>query len=110
MATLYKAKSKDYQIYDGSNYTEDFKLWCWKLNDLTPEQFKQGVEMMEYQEMEGRKTGDETWPPSYAGFIGLATMHIGQRKGTYQRLPPPKLSKDERKAQVSKWREEFESA
>jgi len=103
---LYKAKSKDYEIARDGELTEDFKLWCWKLNELTPEQFKQGVEMMEYQEMEGRKTGDETWPPSYAGFIGLATMHIGQRKGTYERLPPPKLSKQERKFSLQQLREE----
>lgn len=110
MATLYQNKASNYQIYDGNDYSEDFKLWCWKLNDLAPEQFKQGVEMMEYQEMEGRKTGDETWPPSYAGFIGLATMHIGQRKGTYMKLPPPTLSKDERKAEMAKLRDDFESA
>jgi hypothetical protein len=96
MGTLYKAKSKDYEIARDGDLTEDFKLWCWKLNNLTPEQFKQGVEMMEYQEMEGRKTGDETWPPSYAGFI----------KGTYERLPPPKLSKQERKFSLQQLRDE----
>lgn len=102
MATLYRAKSKDYVIFDGDSYTEDFKLWCWKLNSLTPEQFRQGVEMMEAQERDARRTGDETWPPSYAGFIGLATMNVGQRRGTYEKLPPPKLSKAERHEQMAK--------
>jgi len=101
---LYQNKASNYQIHNSAEYTEDFKLWCWKLNNLTPAQFRQGVEMMEYQEREGRKTGDETWPPSYAGFIGLATMNIGQRKGTFKPLPPAKLSKTERKAAMAKLR------
>jgi len=104
MATLYQNKAGNYLISDGGEYTEDFKLWCWKLNDLTPDQFKQGVEMMEKQEEEGRKTGDETWPPSYAGFIGLATMNTGQRKGTYEALPPPTLTKAERHDELAKMR------
>jgi hypothetical protein len=101
MATLYRNKAGDYQILDGDEYTEDFKLLCWKLNDLTPEQFAQGVEMMEYQEQEGRKTGDETWPPSYAGFIGLATMRIGPPKGTYQKRIASTMPLDDKKAATS---------
>lgn len=97
---MYRNKALDYQIHDGADYSEDFKLWCWKLNELTPAQFRQGVELMEYQEQQGRRTGDETWPPSYAGFIGLATMRVGPPKGTYERLPPPTLSKEERKEEM----------
>jgi hypothetical protein len=44
--------------------------------------------MMERQEMDARKTGDETWPPSYAGFIGLATMTTRPRS-TVTALPGP---------------------
>lgn len=105
MATLYQSKAKNYQVRDGDDYSDDFKLWCWKLNDITPAQFAQGVKMMEYQEAEGRKTGDETWPPSYAGFLGMATMATGSRS-TFVALPPCTLSKTERLAMLKSLREE----
>lgn len=112
MATLYRAKANDYKIFNddeksegGPSLTEDFKLWCWKLDHLTPEQFKQGVELMEQQEADARRTGDETWPPSYAGFIGLATMRMGPRS-TYIPLPAPKLSKADRHELMQKLKEE----
>lgn len=63
--------------------------------------------MMESQERDARRTGDETWPPSYAGFIGLATMNTGQRKGTYEKLPPPTLTKEERRAELARVRAEI---
>lgn len=108
MATLYRAKANDYKILNGNELTEDFKLWCWKLDHLTPEQFKQGVELMEQQERDARRTGDESWPPSYAGFIGLATMQTGARPGTYKKLPPPQLTKAERAEMMQKLRDEIE--
>lgn len=97
IGTLYKARAKEYQIYDGDEYSADFKLWCWKLNGLTPAQFKAGVELMEAQEESARRTGDDSWPPSYAGFRGMATMRRGPPAGTFERLPPPSLTKEQRR-------------
>ncbi len=99
---MYQNRSREYQIYDGDEYSADFKLWCWKLNDLTLAQFKQGVEMMEAQEASARRTGEDSWPPSYAGFIGLATMRRGPPAGTFEKLPPPSLSKEERRELLNK--------
>ena len=74
------------KLPDGSP-TPEFRLWCQKLSHLTPEQFRQGVELLERQEAEARRTGDDTWPPSYAGFLGLATMRTKPRS-TVEELPP----------------------
>jgi hypothetical protein len=51
--------------------------------------------MIERQEQEGRRAGDETWPPSYAGFKGLATMRRGAPVGTYTKCLEAKPTKGE---------------
>lgn len=85
---LYRHKATEFRakLPDGSP-TPEFRLWCQKLSHLTPEQFRQGVELLERQEAAARRTGDETWPPSYAGFLGLATMRTTPRS-TVEELPP----------------------
>ena len=85
---LYRHKATEFRakLPDGS-HTPEFRLWCQKLAHLTPEQFRQGVELLERQEAAARRTGDETWPPSYAGFLGLATMRTTPRS-TVEELPP----------------------
>lgn len=89
IASLYRAKAGDYQID-----SREFKTWCWKLNHLTPDQFAQGARIMERQESDARRTGDDSWPPSYAGFIGIATMQLKSRS-TVEALPASILSRDE---------------
>jgi hypothetical protein len=103
IASLYRAKAGDYQI--GSR---EFDLWCWKLNHLTPEQFAQGVRIMEQQEADARRTGDESWPPSYAGFIGIATMPMKPRS-TVEALPASVMSRDEAREKFAGLRAMLES-
>ena len=87
LTTLYRNRSKDFAILDADeNLTFEFRTWCEKLAHLTEQQFRQGVELLERQEAEARRIGDETWPPSYAGFIGLATMSTKPRS-TVTELP-----------------------
>jgi hypothetical protein len=73
-------------------------VWCAKLDHLTSAQIDHGVRMCELQEEEGRRTGEDTFPPSYAGFIGLATMNSGSRKGTYEKRIPNLMPLEDKKA------------
>lgn len=98
IASLYRAKAGDYQID-----SREFELWCWKLDHLTPERFAQGVKIMEQQEADARRTGDESWPPSYAGFIGIATMQLKSRS-TVEALPASILSRDEAREKFAELR------
>lgn len=87
LSALYRHRAGEFQPHlpDGSP-TPEFRLWCQKLRGLTAAQFRQGLELLERQEADGRRTGDETWPPSYSGFIGLATMSLKPRSTV---SPPP---------------------
>ena len=101
MRSLYRHKANEMVTVIGGQPTLEFKLWLQKTAHLTDQQFAQGVAMMERQEMDARKTVDETWPPSYAGFIGLATMSTKPRS-TVTALPAPtdKRLAAERLAQI----------
>jgi len=70
-----KAASKGLIIYhdQGKNiYSDQFNLWCWKLDDLTPENFKAGMQGLEKRAEDEYRAGTEMWPPSYAEFRALA--------------------------------------
>lgn len=70
-----KAASKSLVIYfDESKgiYSEQFDLWGWKLDDLTAEDFKRGMEGLEKRAEQCYRDGEEMWPPSYAEFRALA--------------------------------------
>lgn len=70
-----KAASKGLGIYFDENkgiYSEQFDLWAWKLDDLTPENFKAGMEGLEKRAEDEYRAGNEMWPPSYAEFRALA--------------------------------------
>ena len=95
IASLYRAKAGDYQID-----SREFKTWCWKLNHLTPAQFAQGARIMERQEADARRTGDDSWPPSYAGFIGIATMQLKSRS-TVEALPASIMSRNEAREKLA---------
>lgn len=77
MADLFgsKASSKGLIIYfDEAKgiYSEQFDLWGWKLDDLTAEDFKRGMEGLERRAEQCYRDGEEMWPPSYAEFRALA--------------------------------------
>lgn len=70
-----KAASKSLVIYDSKvqdEYSEQFDLWAWKLDDLTAEDFKRGMEGLEKRAEQCYRDGEEMWPPSYAEFRALA--------------------------------------
>jgi hypothetical protein len=70
-----KAASKGLIIYFDQNkniYSEQFDLWCWKLDDLMPEDFKNGMKGLEKRSEDQYREGGEMWPPSYAEFRALA--------------------------------------
>src|SRR5687767_12306120 len=69
-----KAAAKGLIIYfDESKkiYSETFDLWCRKLDGLTVDDFKKGMEGLEAKAEESYRLGDEMWPPSYAEFRAL---------------------------------------
>lgn len=70
-----KAASKSLVIYydiEKGEYSEQFDLWAWKLDDLTPEDFKRGMDGLERRAEQCYRDGEEMWPPSYAEFRALA--------------------------------------
>lgn len=70
-----KAASKSLVIYfdeEKGEYSEQFDLWAWKLDDLTAEDFKRGMEGLECRAEQCYRDGEEMWPPSYAEFRALA--------------------------------------
>ena len=70
-----KAKNKGLDIYYDEVkgiYSEQFDLWAWKLDDLTAEDFKRGMEGLERRAEQCYREGEEMWPPSYAEFRALA--------------------------------------
>jgi hypothetical protein len=70
-----KASNKGLVIYcDESKeiYSEQFDLWGWKLDDLTAEDFKRGMDGLERRAEQCYRDGEEMWPPSYAEFRALA--------------------------------------
>lgn len=79
MAALYrnKAKSEGLVIYSSQDdealgkYSENFKLWCVKLKDLTIDDFRIGMIEMEKRAEELYQENKEMWPPSYAEFRAL---------------------------------------
>lgn len=53
-------------------YSEKLELWCRKLDDLNPDDFKRGMSGLERKAEDDYKSGNEMWPPSYAEFRALA--------------------------------------
>lgn len=77
MADLFssKAAAKGLTIYFDEQkkiYSETFDLWCRKLDGLTVDDFKKGMEGLEAKAEESYRLGEEMWPPSYAEFRALA--------------------------------------
>ena len=94
----------DFRVRDESGAeTVEFRVWCKEIGHLTPAQFAQGIKIMEQQEADARRTGDESWPPSYAGFIGIATMQLKSRS-TVEALPASILSRDEAREKFAELR------
>jgi len=76
MADLFGPKCKTHGIEihdDEGNQTEQFRLWCRKCDTLTAKQIAQGIERVEYRCATNAQKGKESWPPSYAEFIGFCT-------------------------------------
>lgn len=95
MADLFgsKAASRGLIIFSDAEkgiYSEAFELWCRKLDDLTPENFKTGFDGLERKTESDYREGAEMWPPSYAEFRALAfpkTNRDSQAHKLFERLP-----------------------
>ena len=82
LADLYGAKCKSRGLVimqqsgrpeEQGTYSAQFLLWCRKCCTLAPRQFERALAELEYQAGQAAREGRETWPPSYAEFIGLAS-------------------------------------
>lgn len=76
-----KATSKGFIIYfdeDKRIYSDTFELWCRKLHDLQPVDFKRGMQNLEEKSEIDYREGNEMWPPSYAEFRALAFPKSGR--------------------------------
>lgn len=71
-------------------YSEKLELWCRKLDDLTPDDFKRGMAGLEAKAENDYKQGNEMWPPSYAEFRALAFPKTD--RDTLAHKPFPRLT------------------
>lgn len=85
-----KAASKGLIIYfDEAKgiYSEQFDLWCRKLDDLKLEDFKRGMDGLEKRAEEQYRLGGEMWPPSYAEFRALAFPETNRDSQAHKPVP-----------------------
>lgn len=101
------AKSKGFEIKrkGSTELTREFQLWCLKLKDLDDAQFVKGIEQLEKDIAKNAIEGKQSYPPSYAEFIGLANRttqvsHPSHR--SWAGLPKPTMTVEARKAEMKK--------
>ena len=74
MAKLYKHKwtSTEGKILEDNQFSNGFLSWCEATKNLTDDQWRHGIEMLESeykQALHDGKREDELWPPSELGFV-----------------------------------------
>lgn len=86
-----KAANKGLIIFDDQErgeYSDQFELWCRKLDDLTVDDFKRGMEGLEKRAEQEYRQGAEMWPPSYAEFRALAFPESGHDTQAHKLFKP----------------------
>lgn len=63
---------------ENGHYSNEFLLWCRKLEGISDEQYQRAFQQLEWRVREAKRIGDEEWPPSYAGFLGLCDKPHGE--------------------------------
>lgn len=84
-----KAISKGFIIFfdqEKNEYSDTFQLWCRKLSDLGPEEFKRGMVNLEKKAEDDYRLGREMWPPSYAEFRALAFPNTNRDSLAHKRF------------------------
>ena len=72
--------------------SEGFLIWLNKTSELTDDQWKLGVESLEKLVERNSTNGKESWPPSYAEFLGLCRPTVspsGGNSDAYKQLNDP---------------------
>lgn len=85
---------------ENKKYTANFLLWCRKTEHIDDEGFKRGFDRLETDVREAGRQGDESWPPSYAAFVGYCEPPVGYaaHKPFLKALPVSEQVRQERKA------------
>lgn len=101
------AKSKGFEIRreNSKELTREFQLWCLKLKDLEDQHFANGIEQLEKDIAKNAIEGKQSYPPSYAEFIGLAnrtTQVSHPSHKSWAGLPKPTMTVEARKAEMKK--------
>jgi hypothetical protein len=100
MGDLYGPKCKAHGLTifdDNGQHSEQFRLWCRKLDGLTSKQITAGMGKLEYTCSRNAQAGDESWPPSYAEFVGHCTSNWETAAHKpFERLALPDKGKQER--------------
>lgn len=78
-------------LNERGEYARNFLFWGQKTRNLTDEQWRRGMEYVEYIVKEAARQGDkkELWPPSYAAFLGFCEPRPGSKM--YKPFEPLKL-------------------
>lgn len=88
-------------LMENGAHSENFKLWCRKLDNLSDEDFARGFEQLEFMLKEAGREGRELWPPSYAEFLGYCEKPVGAAIAAYKPfmpgLPEPKEHRQKRR-------------
>lgn len=57
-------------MLSGEDYSDTFLTWCAKTNHLSDEEWAKGMAKLERKVTADAANGNESWPPSYAEFVG----------------------------------------
>lgn len=85
-------------------YSEALRLWYRKLNDLTIDNFKCGMEGLEKKAEESYRLGGEMWPPSYAEFRALCFPYADRDLMAHNVLPR-RLEIEDQTAKTKRYKE-----
>lgn len=88
-----KAQGKAMIQSNGSQpvYSDNFKLWMKKTENLSNRQWKRAFDKLEARVEKDAAQGKESWAPSYPKFVGLASENMcpdGKNSEAYRIVPP----------------------
>ena len=90
-----------------TEYTHEFKLWCYKLDDLTDDEMSHGLTVLEDRIESNSSKNEKTFTPSYAEFKGMCIVKQEVKNPIYRSwagLPRPQMSNDDRKDKMAELR------
>ena len=93
-----KAQGLEIKDHEGK-YSRTFQKWSRKLHEagIGREDMRRGINKLEQLKRDAARTGGEVWPPDYATFIEHCKKREQAAYKSWEGLPKPTLSNEEKK-------------